>query len=200
MITNDVGVEPINQIERYDKETKRNIMVNCPNVIRSYNSHMGGIDKNDMLILLYKTPMKSKRWYLRIFAYCLDLAVVNGWLLYKRDAKALQQRPMNLKTFRLKIYTGFLNNCPRSTRLSLTREIEGPSSSRGQRAPLPHQSKRYDTSVFHCPKTIKSRQTCKVCSHKGNIVTRSNVICMACNVHLCMNLTRNCFYMFHTSK
>ena len=43
MITNDVGVEPINQIERYDKETKRNIMVNCSNVIISYNSHMGGI-------------------------------------------------------------------------------------------------------------------------------------------------------------
>ena len=58
LITNDKGIEPISKIQRYDKETNKKVLVDCPEVIKNYNSHMGGIDKNDMLIKFYKTPMK----------------------------------------------------------------------------------------------------------------------------------------------
>ncbi|KAG7268888.1 hypothetical protein CRUP_032995 [Coryphaenoides rupestris] len=38
----------------------------------------------------YKFPLKSRRWYMYIFWHTIALAVVNAWLLYKRDCQALK--------------------------------------------------------------------------------------------------------------
>ena len=38
------------------------MQVPCPDVIKEYNSAMGGVDLVDMLIALYRAPMKTKRW------------------------------------------------------------------------------------------------------------------------------------------
>jgi len=43
---------------------------------------MGGIDLFDILVSLYKDDHKSNKWYRHV-------AVVNGWILYKRHFKQL---------------------------------------------------------------------------------------------------------------
>ena len=53
-----------------------------PHAIAEYNKFMGGVDLCDMLLKLYRIDFKSKKWYMRIFFYVLDLTTVNGWLLY----------------------------------------------------------------------------------------------------------------------
>ena len=103
ILSSDAGVEPMKKVKRYDRNTKKKLEVNCPSVIREYNGKMGGIDKSDMLTHLYKTPMRARRWYMRLFGYSLDLSVSNAWLLYKRDCKALGEKAMGLKSFRLEI-------------------------------------------------------------------------------------------------
>lgn len=35
--------------------------VPAPNLLRHYNMNMGGVDKSDMLVSLYRTPLKAKR-------------------------------------------------------------------------------------------------------------------------------------------
>ena len=80
----------MNTIQRYNKDKKCKVEVNCPNIIMCYNSNIDGIDKNDMH--LYQTPMKSKWWYLLLFAYVIDLYVVNSWLIYKHDCYALKYK------------------------------------------------------------------------------------------------------------
>lgn len=52
--------------------------VNCPAVIRSYDANIGGTDKSDMLVHIYRTAMKSKRWYLRLFAYVIVKCGLQG--------------------------------------------------------------------------------------------------------------------------
>ncbi|XP_064088812.1 piggyBac transposable element-derived protein 3-like, partial [Macrobrachium nipponense] len=139
ILSTDVGVEPICKVERYDKEAKKKVPVQCPNVINKYNSHMGGIDKNDMLVHLYKTPFKAKWYYMRQFAYILDLIICNAWILYKGDCLALQCKPMPLKEFRLEIcfwLVSFKTPISKVTRASLgTRHV--PKPKRGQRAIMP---------------------------------------------------------------
>lgn len=85
LVSTDVGVEPISSVYRYCSDTKKKEEVSCPAVIKSYNANMGGIDKSDMLVHLYRTPLRSKRWYLRLFAYAVDLSLTNAWVIYKRD-------------------------------------------------------------------------------------------------------------------
>ena len=200
MLSSDRGVQPTGRVERYSKETKKKEYVTCPSVILTYNSNMGGIDKSDMLVQLYKTPMKSKRWYLRLFAYCIDVSIVNAWLLYRRDCKSLKQKWMSLKSFRLEIYWNASSKHALKDRRNLTRNHPSneavelpPPTFRGQRCEQPDVALRFEPALFHCPMFVGSRQTCKHCS-----VFRSNVMCTVCKLHLCLDKARNCFRSYHT--
>ncbi|KAK9976482.1 hypothetical protein ABG768_021687 [Culter alburnus] len=59
--------------------------VSCPAVIKSYNANMGGIDNSDMLVHLYRIPMKSKRWYMQMFANAVDVSLTNAWIITSDD-------------------------------------------------------------------------------------------------------------------
>ena len=37
----------------------------------------------------YRIHIRSKKYYLRLFFHLLDLAVVNSWLLYRRDCESM---------------------------------------------------------------------------------------------------------------
>ncbi|MGR0295472.1 hypothetical protein ACUWCL_28980, partial [Klebsiella pneumoniae] len=51
--------------------------------MQSYNENMGGVDLFDQLMAVYTTSGKSRRWWMRLFYYLLDAAVVNSYTLYK---------------------------------------------------------------------------------------------------------------------
>ena len=197
VLSSDAGVNPVNTVKRYDKAEKKKVDVPCPNVIREYNGKMGGIDKSDMLTHLYKTPMRGRRWYLRLFGYALDLCLCNAWIIYKRDCKALGEKPMALKIFRLDISR--FARCQKAMVSRITRTSpEGPMMipRRGQRVQLPPDHRRYDSSKPHMPTFVNNRQTCKYCSTKNDL-HRTRWMCDVCQVALCLSDTRNCFKPFH---
>ncbi|GLD73416.1 piggyBac transposable element-derived protein 2-like protein [Lates japonicus] len=158
-----MGVEPMSSVIRYCSETKMKEPVSCPAVIRSFNANMGGIDKSDMLVHLYCTPMKSKR------------------------CKALGVNGQSLKDFRIQVFRGASGQTSAKSssrrRLSssvesLTTSVDVPEPVRGHRSHTPNEAVRFDLSLFHAPVHAK-HQTCKYCSRKGKIV-RSNVVCRVC--------------------
>ncbi|KAK3889506.1 hypothetical protein Pcinc_006478 [Petrolisthes cinctipes] len=194
LLSTDMGVEPVSSVYRYSSESKRKEEVRCPAVIKSYNANMGGIDKNDRLVHLYRTPMKSKRWYLRLFAYAIDVSLTNAWIMYKRDCKALAEDSI---PFKLQMFRSAAGSRPVSLRNPepLRNVLDMPKPVRGHRA-TPGNSMSFDRTLFHGP-MYAERQTCKLCSHKGHIY-RSNIVCMVCKVHLCLNGARNCFIKYHS--
>ncbi|KAK7135409.1 hypothetical protein R3I94_014163 [Phoxinus phoxinus] len=200
----DMGAEPISSVYRYCSETKRKEQVSCPAVIKSYNTNMGGIDKSDMLVHLYRTPKKSKRWYMRMFAYSVDISLTNAWVFYRRDCKAIGfLEGLSLKIFRIQVFREAssqrsLTSHPRrssASQGSLSTSVAIPTPVRGHRSTNPAIHVRFDMSLFHAP-DYTNQQTCKYCSRKGNIM-RSNVVCRVCKVHLCLNADRNCFLKYH---
>lgn len=201
VLSTDLGVQPITKCLRYSKETKKKEEVNCPSVIKNYNAHMGGIDKSDMLVQLYRTPLKSKKWYMRLFAYCLDLSVCNAWLCYKRDAVALgETKELSLKDFRLELFKYASSQKPnihlrsRSSNRSPP-DVILPMSMRGHKTPGPATTVRFNKTLSHIP-VYQKRLTCKLCSRQGHII-RTNFVCQVCKVHLCLNEKRNCFKQYH---
>ena len=199
ILSSDAGVLPLSSAKRWDKETKKKVNIPCPAVIKEYNGKMGGIDKSDMLTHLYKSPMKARRWYLRLFGYILDLCTTNAWVLYKRDSKALSEKPMPLKNFRLEISAfarGYKTRPARSLRHTPESFESFVRPKKGQKTNRPADILRYDYSKFHCPMFVKQRMTCKHCStHKD--MHRSRWVCSVCQVALCHTETRNCFAEFH---
>ena len=55
MGSNTHGVKPTFEVQRYDRKEKKHINVKCPQLIKSYNECMGGVDKCDMLLALYRS-------------------------------------------------------------------------------------------------------------------------------------------------
>jgi len=83
LLSTDTGMEPMSSVQQYCSDTKRKEEVSCPAVIKSYNAKMGGIDKSDMLVHLYCTPMRAKRWYMRLVAYAIDISLTNAWIGFR---------------------------------------------------------------------------------------------------------------------
>ena len=83
LTSNYVGIEPIDQIERWDITTSERNNVDCPQTVKGYNKSMGGVDLANMLIALYQISVKTKRCYINVFWHLVNIAKVNGWILYK---------------------------------------------------------------------------------------------------------------------
>ncbi|KAJ8416033.1 hypothetical protein AAFF_G00380550 [Aldrovandia affinis] len=201
LLSTDMGVEPMSSVYRYCSDTKKKEQVSCPAVIKSYNANIGGIDKSDMLVHLYRTPLKSKRWYMRLFAYAIDVSLTNAWLIYRRDCKALAVDSLPLKHFRIQVFKDASSEKPVTSRPRRSAAgspsptaADVPKPVRGHSSHTPANFVRFDESLFHAP-VYTNRQTCKNCSRKGNIL-RSNVACLVCKVHLCLKPSRNCFIQY----
>lgn len=73
---------------------------------------MGGGDLLDGFISYYGIAMRSRKCYLRFFFHFIDITVVNGWLLCRRDCKSSgipKQSFMDLLAFRCKIAESLCN-------------------------------------------------------------------------------------------
>ena len=187
-------------VQRWDAKSKSHIQVPCPEIVKEYNSAMGGVDLADMLIALYRSPMKTKRWYLKVIIHALDMCKVNAWILYRRYSDQLRipkKNQLPLLAFSSKVAAGLtVASKPLERSVGRPRKhksIEDAVAGPGRRilTPTPVNCVRTDqTSHWPCYRDSKGR--CRFCK-KGIILTS----CMKCEVHLCFTSERNCFYDFH---
>lgn len=184
-----VDAHPMSKIKRFSKEKKTRVDVDCPQVVKYYNSHMGGVDLADMLIALYRTQIKSRRWYMGIFAQILDICINNAWLLYRRHSVQKQLRKvLTLKEFRCHIFLAYTAKQAENPDVPGPKEtIKKPVISR------PIDDIRYD-GFGHLP-FVEERGRCRLCKNG-----QSSTMCTKCNVRLCLSKKRNCFVDFHVKK
>ncbi|KAI8437382.1 hypothetical protein MSG28_011717, partial [Choristoneura fumiferana] len=147
-ISSYVGTEPVEKTERYCKNARAKVAVDCPKVVKEYNKHMGGVDLADMLIALYKTLFKCRRWYMAIFVQMIDICINNAWLLGRH--KKASAGAVALKNFRLDVYHG----SAKRDKIQCN-EVKNPSK------PRPVDSVRYD-EFGHFPST-KTEGRCCLC-------------------------------------
>ncbi|XP_063913299.1 uncharacterized protein LOC135129959 [Zophobas morio] len=55
------GQLPETPVKRFDRKTKEHIEINCPQIIKIYNKHMGGVDALDSHIGRHRIKIKSKK-------------------------------------------------------------------------------------------------------------------------------------------
>ncbi|TKS74102.1 PiggyBac transposable element-derived protein 1 [Collichthys lucidus] len=70
---------------------------------------MGGVDLLDSLIALYRTKVRSKKWYHRLVFHFLDMVITTTWLLYRRDCEGSgmgKKEEMKLYTFKSYVAEG----------------------------------------------------------------------------------------------
>jgi hypothetical protein len=203
-----VGVEPVSTLRRWDRKKHQYVQVPCPAIVREYNQHMGGVDLFDMLMALYRVDHKSTKWYRRIFFWALNVAAVNGWLLYKRHCQQTGKpgrEQLDLLGFTSSVSQSLLmiDKLPAAitqTRRGRPLKPEPTSDALNDARPAKKQRKastsvneisRYD-HMGHYPQHCEPKQRCKLC---GQYVRMK---CIKCNCCLCVTKDRNCFLAYHT--
>ena len=76
--------QPEVQVERYCRDQKKRVLVKQPQSINKYNKAMGGVDRADQNISSYRIGIRSKKWWLPLFAWIPDMVMQNAWILYKK--------------------------------------------------------------------------------------------------------------------
>ena len=129
-------------------------MIDRPYSIAVYNNYMGGVDKIDYLISLYRIKAKTKKWPVRMLFHFLDLAVANSWMEY-RDFKLKHGTPKSniphLLAFRNKVGRALTMAIvparfayrPRSE-LHSAGSLTSPPQKRAKKTTMPVQDVRYD--------------------------------------------------------
>ncbi|XP_072142035.1 piggyBac transposable element-derived protein 3-like [Dermacentor andersoni] len=197
LASNFLGIDEEDEVSRWSKADGKYVNVKRPAVVREYNRSMGGVDKTDFLISLYRTFIRSRKWTLRVITHFMNLSVTNSWLEYRRDAEVQGLREkMDLLEFTLSV----VESLAKAGSPDLPRKRGRPSSSPLQplkrqncTAQRPVYDVRYD-QVGHWPLIAEDQQRCKLEGCKGKPKTK----CEKCKVHLCITSTKNCFKTFHT--
>ncbi|XP_046992254.1 piggyBac transposable element-derived protein 4-like [Schistocerca americana] len=78
-IDSPVCVEEVSRKEKNGKIIK----VPCPKIVKSYNANMGCADKADMINSFYAIDRKSRKWWLRLFWYIVDIFIGNEFILFR---------------------------------------------------------------------------------------------------------------------
>ena len=73
------------------------------NVAKDYNSNMNGVDLTDQLRSVYNCRIRSRKWWVPLFFWLLETAIVNSYLCYKFYFKKLhpdKDPPLSHSKFR----------------------------------------------------------------------------------------------------
>ena len=116
-----------------------------PHAIAEYNKFMKSEDLCDMFLELYRIDFKSKKWYMRIFFYVLDLATVNGWLLYRHTLNKKSKQHMSLCDFKRDIATRLLSSNKYTPKRGRPSQQDNPPKKR-RKSVHPAESVRRDGS------------------------------------------------------
>jgi hypothetical protein len=188
LVSTLTGSEPVSTIKRWNKKEREYSNVTCPDVVKVYNKHMGGVDLMDSHIGRFRIQMKSKKWYFRLFYHILDLAIINAWLLSKNKVPNMTQKQFRIDIGHTLCNIGRSTN-PKRGRPSSVETI--PKKVKKSAAPRPSTDIRKD-ETGHWP-IYSARQRCKLSGCTG----KSFIMCNKCKLNFCPNNTKNCFLDFH---
>ena len=101
LVSEFVGLNPVEAISRWSKKDKCEKDIPCPDIVKDYNKCMGGVDLADMPIAIYRISIKTNRWCIRLFWHLIDMCEVNAWLLNRCHFEQLREkgRPMTFVNF-----------------------------------------------------------------------------------------------------
>lgn len=132
---------------------------------------MGGVDRCDENISLYRTAIRGKKWYFSLIAQSIDMAVQNAWQIHKINKGDLD-------------HLGFR----RSIATALLQQNKKPySSSKGRPSQHENMQIRFDR-IDHFVISQDKQTKCRYCHSKTT--TR----CQKCD----LGLHVKCFVAYHT--
>lgn len=173
--SNIFSVEPLATVKRYNRKEHKDVQILQPDMIKQYNSYMGGVDLHDNAIANYRISIRGKKWWWPLFANTLDSTIANCWKLYRKVNNS------NMTQLDFKSYI--------AVRLLKSDDAHASNITIGRppKEPVPNEMRfdRVGHVIFKHPDKLRRR--CKQCKN------HTIYLCRKCNVHL----HSDCFENFH---
>lgn len=169
--SNIARVFPLHAAKRYSQKEKKFINIDQPDIVKSYNRNMGGVDRSDQNMSLYRVSTRGKKWYFPLVSHCIDMAVNNAWLLYRKQGGTIGQLE-----FRRIIAVSILEKYKKN-----------PTYQRGRPSSSTSNDVRYDR-IDHIVIPQATQTRCRNCHQKTT--TR----CSKCDVGVHVK----CFMIYHS--
>ena len=164
------------------RSERKFVDITQPYVIDRYNRHMGGVDRMDQNVSTYRISIRSRKWWWALFAYLLDVAMQNAWLLYRNTAAAIHQ-PLDQLEFRRNVCAVYYKRYSRE-RAAIGRPLGRPRPVK-DRVPSDVRTDKAN----HFLESSGTQRRCGVCGLKARR------ICRKCDI----GLHKNCF-LYSTSR
>lgn len=173
------GVHPLGKATRFSKAKGGKVAIDVPQLIKQYNTFMGGVDRFDQNVACYRCNIRSKKWWFPFFVFGLEAAMQNAFQLYrarKLDCGVVWDL-LGFRRYVVQTYLKKYGNPP---------ELGRPSThTKMDRRVLPDV--RYDGQE-HWPSESATQRRCGQCGGKVR------VCCMKCDVGLHIG----CFKDYHS--
>jgi hypothetical protein len=160
-------------LDRWNDSGHR-VSVGCPRAIRDYFYGARSVDVLSQLHYAYLPGRKAMRSWPRLAWWLLDMCVINAFKLWSKG----QEHPGQLR-FREELMHELLKQLPADDR----------PRKHGGHSPPPHAA-----AAIHSSELAQEERDCKHCSHRPGNRKRTNYICSACQVPLCLG---QCFRAYH---
>ena len=157
-------------------EAGNKVSIGCPKAIRDYFYNARSVDVLSQLHYAYAPGRKAMRSWPRLAWWLLDMCIVNAFKLWSIG----QDRPSQLD-FRIQLMHQLLEQLPAASQ----------PRKHGGRPPPPNAP-----AAVHSSELSVDEKDCKQCSHRPRNRKRTNYICGACHVHLCLG---ECFRAYHAN-
>ena len=82
--SNYVGVDPKGTVRRWSKAERKFVNITCPQLVKAYNTIMGGTDQMDQNVNNLRISIRGKKFYMVIITWLIDVAVNNAWSIYRK--------------------------------------------------------------------------------------------------------------------
>lgn len=170
------GMNPVTTALRYSSAEQKKVEVSRPLVVAKYNQCMGGVDRMDENISLYRIGIHGKKWWSCIFTWMIDASIQNAWQLHRVAHPEMPQ--LDFRREIALFYCRHYGVPPKSTGNRLSKNSKKD-----------FKSARYD-NLSHWPRCIPNRRRCadETCN------ASPKTICVKCNVGLCIK----CFASYHS--
>lgn len=168
------------------------IHVQCPTVVRDYNTFMGGVDHADQLRSAYGIGRRSKKWWHRLFWGLLEIAFINSYVVYCQAHEKI-----SLLEYRRAVAQGLMTQKDvGANKRSLSTTPTSSSKKRRGKGESVAIDVRLGNLGVHWPIFVESRGRCELCSIK-NVQSKPHSKCQHCGIFLCCNEKKNCFAKYH---
>lgn len=172
------GNDVIEKRKRSKADPSGFVTLQKPLCVEDYNKHMGGVDQFDQVAGYYAYPYKSSKWYLTLFHFLVETALVNSHILFQKLNPGKQ---MTSKRFREEVSMALVKGQTGRRQIS-----KRSHTATNVRLFAPHYPSQYENPKY--------KPNCKVCQ-AVKVRKQTRFYCQQCEVPLCVY---PCHGIYHT--